>query len=117
MLYNQDWDKLNLERDLTLERMTAWLETQSRWKSYRYMNNQDCIIARYLKAMGYAGVRVGASVLEIRNSDGIIRIMHLPTEMNKVAHVSTGWCFYGMALRLARKLLKHRANIETLAAA
>jgi hypothetical protein len=87
-----------IEAKLTLPNLIAWLETQDSDTRYEYGRCCGCLLARFLKAQGYANVTLGSTTGNVDNVEFTI-----PELLDRIAHDSLK--SYGHALNLARQFM------------
>lgn len=108
MLYDKKWDKKLpvAPRDpMSLDSLIAWLETKNPFKRYRYLSNENCLLAQYFTDMGYKDVHVWAYNFRYDN-DGEYGNELLPYHFNNIAfgkYLLFSRTFGG-ALRYAKQL-------------
>lgn len=67
------------------DRFVAWLKKQSPRKSYRYVDNYDCILCRYFRAHGHENVQAGG--INISSNLGTFQI---PNSISKAIETKSG---------------------------
>lgn len=80
---------------LTMPALIAWLRKQSPRKRYVFVDNRNCLIARFVKSQGFKDVHVIPCAL---TADG--RYYQYPYRLNQVA--SDDPATFGAALKRAR---------------
>ena len=96
MLYNKNWDYKVKADPFSLESLIAWLEKKPPETSYDYCEIGDCLVARYLKAMGVKRFELSPCELALLGWKYIVQ--------NYGAKSEDEWTF-GAALERARAAL------------
>lgn len=103
-----------LQSALNLPAFTGWLERQPSDVTYTYVNNQDCLICRYLKDCGFEDITVTPTeaILNYQKLDQ--EIVRLPRGMNDIAFGRLDAQSYtmGAALERARSYERKPARAE-----
>lgn len=98
MLYNPKWHKTD---PMQLATLIAWLQTRDPCDRYDYKNCRHCLLARYFRDCGFAGVEVSRT--HVKHDDGVLifgSMQELPTYFDWIA--SDGTPTFGAALQRAR---------------
>ena len=103
MLYDPKWEQsVNQKaKAFSLKDLVRWLEGQKPTEQYCFLDNGDCLLAKYFKHCGYAQPWVGETSMCLEGFDG--ERTDLPFEFRAIAR-SKGRTF-GDALNTARKFV------------
>lgn len=80
---------------ISTEHFTHWLKGQPRDIAYRFTDNDDCVIARYLMAHGLTNPRVSTSDGTVRVGGQRVRF-HIPGPLRGESFILA--CTYGELL-------------------
>lgn len=101
MLYNPSWNT----PDLSIAAVADWLAMQPAERTYEYINPGNCLIAQYLRWLGYSDVVVGACAYSIYSDDGEFGSLPRPFPNNLWAVAAEYPRTFGAALQRARAYL------------
>ena len=82
-----------------LKAFIRWLETKPAYQKYNYLDGKNCLIAQFLKSLGFKQVSVGPASFEHSTAIG-----SLPYKLNSIA--VDGETTFGAALLRAKEKLR-----------
>lgn len=101
MLYDPKWGQETKVEPFTPAHVIAWLEQHPMDETYCYINDGRCLIAGYLKYLGYANVHVGAFGYWSSAADESYSSHQAPEWLHRAA-LDKPWTF-GAALERVRQ--------------
>jgi len=89
--------------------LVAWLRTKPARGTYSFFDNDNCVLAQFLKACGYREPDVGGYSWRASGSE-----RDIPGVFRKIAHGECGdsWTFGGALKRAEKALAEWRASVS-----